>query len=179
MIGGHLAAFLGSLAVAVYFLGTPFLVRRLAAKRTPWGVAARLDSPTRRLCVKVRTATWDPGEPVGARSGWLYGRGTATYTVGDDGMVHLRFERSDGRVIESSGPVPPRPATERQKAALYAPIAIMGVAAALCAAAGAAIDSSSRLVGAAWGLLVGIGVGWVAASIVGVFLRNRKSARAN
>lgn len=82
LTGGHVAELLGSFGVAAYFLGTTFLVRRLIAKRTPWGIAARLNSGARWLRVKVRSATWDPGAPVGPRSGWLYGRGTALYTVG-------------------------------------------------------------------------------------------------
>ncbi|MHB2023948.1 MAG: hypothetical protein ACYCO3_11550 [Mycobacteriales bacterium] len=35
------------------------------------------------------------------------------------------------------------------------------------------LTATSRLVGAAWGLLVGIGAGWAAATMVGAILRTR------
>lgn len=176
MTGDQVAVFVGSLAVAAYFLGTPFLVRRLIARRAPWGIAARLDSPAGHFRVKVRSGTWDPGKPVAGRGRRLYGRGTAVYTVGEDGLVHLRFERSDGSVIESSGPVPSRASRKRRN---VAPIATTACVVVLGGAAGAGVDPSEPLVGAAWGLLVGTGAGWVAASVLGAVLHIRKTASRN
>jgi hypothetical protein len=45
MSGGHLAAFLGSLVIAGYFVVTPLLVRSFAqSRRSLRGIAARLHS---------------------------------------------------------------------------------------------------------------------------------------
>lgn len=173
MSGGHLAALLGSLAVVIYFVATPLLVRKSAQTRTPWGIESRLRSSSGELTVRVRSATWDPGSPLGRRSGWLYGSGEATYRLGDDGLVHLRFERRDGKVIESAGPVPHRAEVSGHRRALYGPLVIMAGAAALGGVGGLLI-ATPPVMGAAWGLLVGIGVGWVAATVVLTVRRVRR-----
>jgi hypothetical protein len=177
--GSHVAAFLGSVAVVLYFVITPLLVRRSASKLLPWAIGARLGSVDDRVSRRVRVMTWDPGSPLGRRSGWLYGKGRATYRLGDDGLVHLRFERSDGKVIEKAGPIPPpRPGASAGRHPLYGLLAMIACTAAVGAAVGsviAASASSSRLVGAAWGLLVGLGAGWVAATVVVAVLRIRRS----
>ena len=118
--------------------------------------------------------TWDPGSPLGRRSGWLYGKGRATYRLDADGQVHLRFERSDGKVIERVGPVPPRTEVPQHRRALYGPLTIMAGSAALGGVVGLLI-ATPRLVGAAWGLLVGIGVGWVAATVTVAARRIRRA----
>jgi hypothetical protein len=177
MNGGHLAAFLGSVAAAAYFVATPLLARRFAESTSPRGIAARLHSPEDRFTFRVRYATWDPGAPLGPRSGFVYGRGKATYRLGDDGLTHLSFVRSDGKLVERSGPVPPRRDVTGRNKALYGPVAVTAGCAVVGAVVGylvAAATSSSGLEGAAWGLLVGVGVGWVAAMITGIVLGSRR-----
>src|SRR5205085_35390 len=58
--GDHVAAFVGSVVVVLYFVTTPLLVRRSASKLLPWGIAARLRSPSDRYTRRVRSATWNP-----------------------------------------------------------------------------------------------------------------------
>ena len=182
MSGDHVAAFVGSVVVVLYFVTTPLLVRRSASKLLPWGIAARLRSPSDRYTRRVRSATWNPGSPLGRRSGWLYGRGRATYRLGDDGLVHLTFERADGKVIETAGPVPPPRADARSDhRALHGLLAVNAGFAALGGTVGcllAASASSSLLVGTAWGLLVGVAVGWVVVTIAVAVLRTRRGKRA-
>jgi hypothetical protein len=181
--GGHLVAFVGSVAVVLYFVTTPLLVRRSASKLLPPGIAARLRSPADRYTRRVRSMTWDPGSPLGRRSGWLYGRGRATYRLGDDGLVHLTFVRSDGKVIETAGPVPPPRADARSgHRALHDLLAVNAGFATLGGIVGfllAASASSSRLVGSAWGFLVGVGVGWVVVTLAIAVLRTRRVGKRN
>jgi hypothetical protein len=93
--------------------------------------------------------------------------------MGEDGQIHLRFERSDGKVIERVGPVPPRAEAPHHRRALYEPLAIMAGAAALGGVVGLLIANPWPV--AAWGLLVGIGVGWVAATVTVAARRMRRT----
>ena len=88
---------------------TVAVVRRGAA-RSPAGIVKRLTNTpglTHIVHIKATRSTWDPTKPVG----WdnhLYGPGVATYTLTDDGLVHVLWRATVGKPVDVhlTGPIP-------------------------------------------------------------------------
>jgi hypothetical protein len=86
-------------------------------------------------------------------------------------------------VIEDSGPVPVPPrrdARRKLRATTYAFVAVIVVPTFAGGVIGAFVDANSpstRLAGATWGALIGLGLGWATHLVITVCLKSRKALR--
>jgi hypothetical protein len=100
------------IVVAVIVVPEMTLLVHRGRRRTPWGIARRLQVPGDTHTVVVRwfdyAALWNPGRPLGRTNVNFGGPGTAVYRMLPDETVSLDWTPRHGTPQHYVGPVPPR-----------------------------------------------------------------------
>ncbi len=110
---------IAAISVLLTFAYTGFLVwlsYRRALARSPRGIVHRIQvAGSHEVKLGNIGGVWNPAKPLGAGN-LVLGPGVASYTLGSDGTVHLRFETKGGDVQDFSGPIPQRLSGEGSEA---------------------------------------------------------------
>ena len=89
-----------ALAIALPMLPWP-------TRKSPKRVVRRLRGGMYETRIRAGGGVWNPAKPTGDDN-WIFGPGDARYWTDESGLIHLDFERSNGKTEKYSGPVPER-----------------------------------------------------------------------